>query len=265
MVSRVTSDLAQAHVTSPAIVISCEHGGNRIPAEYRKLFETQRATLESHRGLDAGALSMARTLASDLDAPLLAATTSRLLVDLNRSAGHPALHAAVVRQLPPVQRERIVDRHHRPYRERAERLMRRAIAESGSVIHLSCHSFTPHLDGHTRMADIGLLYDPARSAESALCAEWKHALEAALPALRVRRNYPYRGSNDGLTTWLRSHLHDNVYRGIEIEINQQLLDGDMRAVHAALADSLRMAITKTLAASRCAAGSPATADTGVRP
>jgi predicted N-formylglutamate amidohydrolase len=72
-----------------AFLVTCEHGGNRIPAPYRKLFVRQRALLDSHRGWDPGALQMARALSTALRAPLVASTTSRLLVDLNRSAGHP--------------------------------------------------------------------------------------------------------------------------------------------------------------------------------
>ena len=124
---------------SPAIVITCEHGGNHIPMTYRALFEARRELLDSHRGYDAGALCMARALAAALAAPLLATTTSRLLADLNRSATHPSVHAAFVRELPRAQRLRIVDRHHRPYRERAERMMREAIARAGRVIHIACH------------------------------------------------------------------------------------------------------------------------------
>jgi predicted N-formylglutamate amidohydrolase len=46
------------------LVISCEHGGNRIPEPYRDLFRPYRASLHSHRGFDAGSLPMARALAS---------------------------------------------------------------------------------------------------------------------------------------------------------------------------------------------------------
>jgi hypothetical protein len=37
----------------------------------------------------------------------------------------------------------------------------------------------------------------------------------------VRRNYPYRGYADGLTTWLRKRYPDPAYAGIELEINQK--------------------------------------------
>ena len=36
------------------IVITCEHGGNRIPVLYRDLFHGQQQQLESHRGYDPG-------------------------------------------------------------------------------------------------------------------------------------------------------------------------------------------------------------------
>jgi len=48
------------------------------------MFRARRRLLDSHRGHDPGALAMARSLARSLDATLLAATVSRLLVALNR-------------------------------------------------------------------------------------------------------------------------------------------------------------------------------------
>ncbi len=129
------------------IVITCEHGGNRIPAPYRALFQDHRALLDSHRGYDAGALIMARALAAALAAPLVASTVSRLLVDLNRSVGHPHLHGEVTRSTPPALRQRILSHYYQPYRDQAERLVGQAIADHGRVLHLSSHSFTPELDG----------------------------------------------------------------------------------------------------------------------
>ena len=74
-------------MAKPRVVISCEHGGSRIPGRYRHLFAGRAALLESHRGWDPGALVMARALSRGLRAPLFASTTSRLLVDLNRKEG----------------------------------------------------------------------------------------------------------------------------------------------------------------------------------
>lgn len=202
------------------LVITCEHGGNRIPEPYRDLFRPYRASLHSHRGFDAGSLPMARALARAFDAPWVAATVSRLLVDLNRSVGHPHLHCDVIRRLPAPVRARIVEDYYQPYRQQAEHLVMQAIARHGGVVHLSCHSFTPELDGKARTADIGLLYDPARPGEVALAARWRAAIKARAPELAVRRNYPYAGRNDGLTTALRKRLSPELYVGVELELNQ---------------------------------------------
>ena len=56
---------------SPRLLITCEHGGNRIPARYRPLFRRHRAALESHRGYDPGALAVARDIAAAFDAELV--------------------------------------------------------------------------------------------------------------------------------------------------------------------------------------------------
>ena len=203
-------------------MITCEHGGNRIPAPYRSLFRGHAALLESHRGYDPGALVMARWLAKAFSAPLVHSTVSRLLVDLNRSVRHPRLHFNAV---PQILRHRIQELHYRPYRARAEQLVTQAIAQRGRVIHISSHSFTPVLDGKRRSADIGLLYDPARPGEVDLCARWKAALKQCAPHLRVRRNYPYAGKGDGLTAWFRRRLSRSAYVGIELEVNQALVAG----------------------------------------
>lgn len=208
-------------LASDGFVITCEHGGNRVPAAYRDLFQAHQALLDSHRGFDPGALVMARALAKAFVAPLVASTVSRLLVDLNRSVGHPRLHSEPIRTAPAELRQRILKHYYQPYRAQAEELIKLAIADHGRVIHLSSHSFTPELDGKVRNADIGLLYDPARPGEVDLCERWKAALETCAPDLTVRRNYPYAGKGDGLTAWFRRCFPADAYVGIELEINQK--------------------------------------------
>src|SRR6202035_816173 len=171
-------------------IITCEHGGNRIPARYRRLFRGQRALLDSHRGYDPGSLVMAKALARACRAPLVASTVSRLLIDLNRSIGHPQLFSAVTRAAPAQIRAQIVEQYYRPHRMQVERLVGQAVSRGHRVIHISSHSFTAELDGRVRGADVGLLYDPGRRGETEVCARWKESLAASAPKLRVRRNYP---------------------------------------------------------------------------
>jgi predicted N-formylglutamate amidohydrolase len=229
---------------SDCFLITCEHGGNRIPAPYRSLFHDYRALLDTHRGYDRGALVMARELARALRAPLVRSTISRLLIDLNRSIGHPQLFSAATRAAPVTVREQIVARYYRPYRAQVERLVRRAVARRQRVIHISSHSFTGELDGHERGADVGLLYHPARPGEAELCARWKASLAVSAPELRVRRNYPYAGRGDGLTSYLRLHFARRVYIGIELEVNQNIVVCAGRrwtALRRTVIDSLRAA------------------------
>jgi len=233
-------------VTGDFFLVTCEHGGNRIPAPWQPLFRGRRALLESHRGYDPGALVMARALAAAFGAPLVTSTVSRLLVDLNRSIGHPQLFSTAARGAPATERSSIVERHYRPYRGEVERLVRQAASRGRRVIHVSSHSFTPELDGRLRRADVGLLYDPGRRAEADLCAGWKTALVALAPELRVRRNYPYAGKGDGLTSHLRRRFPDSAYAGIELEINQGIVAAAGRrwtALRRALIASLRTAAT----------------------
>jgi len=187
---------------------------------------------------------MARALARAFKAPLVTSTVSRLLIDLNRSPGHPQRFSAATRGAPPEMRANIVERHYRPYRVQVERLIRRSVASGRRVIHISSHSFTPVLNGRARRADVGLLYHPGRRREAALCARWKASIAALAPALRVRRNYPYAGKGDGLTAHLRLRFAPTAYVGIELEINQGIvLAGGRRwaALRGVLIDSLRAA------------------------
>ncbi len=168
---------------------------------------------------------MARALAHALGAPLRFSVTTRLLVDLNRSVHNPAVFSDVTHGLAAEERRRIVERFHAPYRQAVAGDVDEALSAGGRVLHLSVHTFTPFLNGRQRKTDVGLLYDPARIAERELVASWVSELKRRLPGSRVRRNHPYRGATDGLTTWLRKQYGPARYLGIEIEVSQRLLDG----------------------------------------
>jgi predicted N-formylglutamate amidohydrolase len=193
---------------------------------------------------------MAKALAKAFGAPLVTSTISRLVIDLNRSLGHPQLFSAATRGAPATFRAKIIEQHYRPYRVQVERLVRQAVSRRRRVIHISSHSFTPELDGKVRRADVGLLYHPGRHGEAELCARWKAAIAQLAPELRVRRNYPYAGKGDGLTSYLRRCFPASAYVGIELEVNQSMvIDAGRRwsALRGVLIESLRTA---------CASGVP---------
>jgi len=227
------------------LLITCEHGGNRVPARYRHLFGGRQGLLETHRAYDVGGLVMAKEIAASFDAPLISASVTRLLVDLNRSVGHRDLHSDATRKASPDELRQILTEHYRPYRAQVEDFVGKAVGRDRRVVHVSSHSFTPRLHDEVRTADIGLLYDPTRPGEVEACARWKDALRHIAPALRVRRNYPYVGKNDGLTSHLRRRYPPSAYVGIELEINQAHVVGarrPWREIRAAVIESLRIAL-----------------------
>jgi len=231
----------------PTLVVTCEHGGHEVPAAYRALFAGAGEALASHRGWDAGALPLARSVARRWGARLHAATVSRLVVDLNRSAHHPRVFSEWTRGLPREERSTLLAAWYEPHRRRIDEEVGKARDGRGIVVHVGVHTFTPALNGNVRAADVALLYDPSRAAERALCAAWVGAIAEELPDLTVRRNQPYRGASDGLTTWLRTR-HGERYLGVELEVNQRLLGGSGRfpeRIAAAVAEGLDTALGAT--------------------
>ncbi|MDB5798588.1 MAG: N-formylglutamate amidohydrolase [Paucimonas sp.] len=204
-------------------VVTCEHGGNRLPAIYRPLFSKQAALLRSHEGYDKGALKLAREMAAALGGDHHYSIVSRLLVDLNRSIGHPDNLSTITAALDDQAQKQILDKYYHPFRDAVTRSVAAAVDRSEAVLHLSCHSFAEELDGDQRDAEIGLLFDPVRHTEVMLCAQWKAALEKALPGMQVRLNYPYLGVDDGLVTSLRGRYPNPLYAGIELEVRRDVV------------------------------------------
>ncbi len=205
---------------APALVLSCEHAGNRVPRPYAELFRGRDSWLRSHRGWDPGTLELGRRLAEKLGVPLHWNDVTRLLIDNNRSLDQPDTFSELSRALPEDRRREIIQRYYTPHRSAIETSVEQGIELHGRVLHLGIHSFTPSLNGQERPFDAGWLYDPARPLEHEAVSGLIRALEARRPDLVQRRNEPYLGTDDGLTTTLRTRFPADRYLGIELEINQ---------------------------------------------
>ncbi len=192
-----------------------------MPARYADLFAGAADVLDSHRGLDYGALELARAFGRELGVEPFTATTTRLVVDLNRSPRHQNVFSEYMRSLSREERAAAMAAHYAPYRNAIESRTDRIVAAGGSVLHVAAHSFTPALRGEVRDCDIGFLYDPARRGEVRFIDAWSAAVRAAAPQLKLRRNYPYRGTADALVTHLRRRHGDARYAGVELEVNQK--------------------------------------------
>lgn len=201
------------------LILTCEHGGNEIPGEFQGYFKNAGNVLNSHRGYDPGALDLFFFL-KDLAEYSFYSTTSRLLIELNRSLHHPKLFSKFTKNCSSEEKNSIIDRFYYPYRNSIEGLISDILQKGEKVLHVSVHSFSPELDGKVRNVDIGLLFDPSKAEEKKYCKLLKKNLLLAGPELKLRFNYPYLGKADGFTTYLRKKFPHN-YLGIELEINQK--------------------------------------------
>jgi predicted N-formylglutamate amidohydrolase len=201
------------------IILTCEHAGNLVPDSFSKWFTGKEDVLNSHRGWDPGALEIAQYLADHLKAPLYYQTISRLLIELNRSLHHEHLFSEFSKNFDKESKASLLDLYHN-YRNEVVNKIDEFLIVNGHVIHLSIHTFTPVLNGEERKTDIGILFDPAREGEFEFSESLRHNLASLLPQYTVMFNYPYLGTEDGFTTWLRQKF-DDKYIGIELEINQK--------------------------------------------
>ncbi len=232
------------------LVITCEHASNRIPDRYGNLGLSARM-LDSHIAWDMGSQPLARHCARHFRCAYHEGRYSRVLIDLNRSPHHRDLIPRIsfgVRvpgnaTLTAAERQARLRRYYEPYRAAVRRDVERA-ARNGTCLHLSFHTFTPTLAGVTRRADVGVLYDPARPIERDVASRLVAAFQRA--GFLTRRNYPYRGTGDGLTTYCRRSYPADSYLGIELEFNQRLLEraADVKRMQAKIVECIRHCLSR---------------------
>lgn len=225
------------------VFLTCEHAGNKIPAKWKKLFTPPKQVLESHRGIDIGAKEIFNRLKKQLQCPSFIYENTRLLIELNRSLHHPKLFSEFSKTFSYDEKKLLIKTLYLPYRSLVENEFKEAIGASKKpLLHLSIHSFTPVFDGETRNCDFSFLYDPSRPLEKEFCREMAESLKKSLGKdFRIRMNYPYKGTADGFTTYLRGQLKARRYLGIEIEVNQALTGkrNERDRISSAMAEFLR--------------------------
>lgn len=205
------------------LFISCEHAVDTVPPEYFHLFQAYKPLLKTHRAIDFGALEIASHLGQIFDCHPVTARVTRLLIDCNRSINNAHCFSEVTQALSDIEKQQIINQYYLPYRQEVEKCIKSLIDRKQQVLHISCHSFTPVFEGNTRNAAIGLLYDPKHHGEKEVAREWKGLLSQQSD-FRIRLNYPYSGKSDGFTTYLRKKYLEKSYLGLELEINQALVE-----------------------------------------
>ena len=206
------------------LILTCEHASNKLPAAFKKAVPAE--VLKTHRAYDIGAVQVFRKLVKFAKPEFFCeGKFSRLFVDLNRTITNKSAFSDYLRNNENAKES--ATKYWNEYRAAIEKFVdsalkpkTRAAKSAPTIIHLGIHSFTPELNGKVRNTDIGILYDPARPQERAYANVIKAEIKRLYPAMKVRFNYPYKGTTDGLTTTLRKKFGQR-YVGFEIEINQK--------------------------------------------
>lgn len=184
--------------TAPVLFTS-DHNGVAVPAGLKGLGVPVHE-MRRHAAYDIGIDAVARVLSDRFDAPLVASSYSRLVIDCNR-------HPGAAGSIPPASDGTVVpgnagitaaDRAAReneifhPYHNAIGariRAMRTRDGGRGPII-VALHSFTPVIGGAFRPWDIGILWkDDQRLARPII-----EALEADA-SMHVGDNKPYSGSD----------------------------------------------------------------------
>jgi len=229
---------------SPVLLI-CEHASNHLPGAYGTLGLSE-AERESHIAWDPGALGVARGLAQRLDAPLVHATVSRLVLDLNREPSAPDSITLLSERtavpgnanLSADERQRRVREVYESFHGAVDGFMARRETHTRAV--LSVHSFTPVYRDVPRPWHVGLIHDADQRLAQAVAAELKQD-----PTVVIGLNQPYSPADRVFHT-LERHAVRRGLAPLMIEIRNDLIrTSDEQAAWAArLAPILQMALQR---------------------
>ncbi len=230
------------------MVLICEHASHFIPPAYAGLGLSP-TDQTRHIGWDIGALGLAMELANVLDAPLVHANYSRLLLDLNRPVD---AHDSIVLQsedtrvpgnenISVAERELRIQRIYAPFHRELDALIDQRLQAGLATSVVSIHSFTPRYHDSERPWHVGVISQNDRTMADAMLDSLR-----ANAGLCVGDNLPY-GPQDGVFHSLARHGEARGLHGAMIEVRNDLL-GD-EAGQKSWARTLRDAIVAALAAS----------------
>jgi predicted N-formylglutamate amidohydrolase len=185
----------------------------------------------------------AERMSARLGAPLIVNEHPIDLIDVTRPLHHRQLFSKLTRTLAPNDRDKLIAEVYETYLQRVRATIDSMIRKNGFLIHLAVSSFNLKARGKIRRTDVGLLYDPSRDDERDLCLDWIDEMWERAPMLRVRRNYPRRGTTAGLTRSFRREFAAEEYQGMEVWLNRAWARRNVAMRDEALdgiADSLRV-------------------------
>lgn len=207
---------------SPFVII-CDHAGDRIPRTLGTL-GLPASELRRHIAWDIGAGAVATRLGALLDAPVVKQVYSRLVIDCNRSPGHPTSIAPRSEAtdiqgnlgLSEAEKEQRLQAIFAPYHDAITALLDERQQRGHATILIAQHSFTPVFLNASRIWQAGMLYH--------LDGRLSHALGALIreEGFVVGDNEPYvLTATSDYSIPFHAEGRDLPY--VEIELRQDLI------------------------------------------
>lgn len=210
-------------------VLACDHASNRFPERFGDLGLTPHQRL-THVAWDPGAYAVAVQLSELLDAPLVASTVSRLVIDCNRDHDAPDLIPTVSERTDIPGNKRIGDNeraerigaYHAPFHGALETVLEARRAAGIETLLVTVHSFTPVYKDVPRPWPIGLIH----ARDDRFTAALRDALAADDAGLNIGWNQPYSALN-GVTFTLEHHGDGRGLEATMIEIrHDEILEAE---------------------------------------
>jgi predicted N-formylglutamate amidohydrolase len=206
------------------VLLVCDHASARMPRRLGNLGLDAEARAR-HIAWDIGAAEVARRLARALDAPLLLAGYSRLVIDLNRHLKDPSSIPQESDEVPvpgnrgllPAERDARAAALFHPYHDAVAAALERLGMRGKPPALISVHSFTPHMAGKARPWHIGVLWD----RDDRIAKPLMQAL-AAEAGIMVGDNEPYTG-RDATGYTVEVHAGLRGWPHLSLELRQDLI------------------------------------------
>ncbi len=207
-----------------SFVIVVDHASRYIPRRLQDL-GLPPAELERHIAWDIGSLAVARNVATELDARLIAQNYSRLVIDCNRD---PAADSSIVamsewteipgnRSLSAAEIAARRSEIFEPYHNHLRSVLDKRAAAGRATILIAQHSMTHEFKGERRPMHAAILYNRDRRFAALVLDQLR-----ADATLTVGDNEPYRVS-DATDYTIPRHAEARGLPHVEIEIRQDLI------------------------------------------
>ncbi len=206
------------------LIISCEHGSNKIPKKYAHLFKHRPSAFNTPDAFDIGAQHLAQHLHKVLKCDLVQTKVSRLLIDCNHSKSKlTQCFSKFTKKLPKADKQLLIDTYYLPFHQELEQKIVEHIAQGYQVLHLSLYTFAPFLNGLFLNTAVGLLYNTHRHGEKEVARIIHGLFQQKTPTYKIRHNFPFLGRHDYVLNSFRKQFSERDYLGIKLGVNQVLI------------------------------------------